>query len=48
MKQGNWLVLARTKFMLNDLEESLILTGVVLSRTSTKQIKEQDLYKASY
>ena len=30
MKEGNWLVLARTRFMLSDLEEQVILAGVVL------------------
>ena len=45
MKQGNWLVLARTRFMLNDLEEHLYSQGLYYEN-KFKTNKEQDLYKA--
>jgi len=45
MKQGNWLVLARTRFMLNDLEDHLYSQGLYYEN-KFKTNKEQDLYKA--
>ena len=45
MKQGNWLVLARTRFMLNELEEQLYSRGLYYEN-KFKTNKEQDLYKA--
>ena len=45
MKQGNWLVLARTRFMLNELEEQLYAQGLYYEN-KYKTNKEQDLYKA--
>jgi len=45
MKQGNWLVLARTKFMLADIEETLYSQGLYY-QNKFKTNKEQDLYKA--
>ena len=45
MKKGNWLVLARTRFMLNDLEETLYSQGLYYEN-KFKTNKEQDLYKA--
>ena len=45
MKQGNWLVLARTKFMLNDLENHLYSQGLYYEN-KYKTNREQDLYKA--
>ena len=45
MKQGNWLVLARTRFMLNDVEESLYSQGLYYEN-KFKTNKEHDLYKA--
>jgi DNA helicase-2/ATP-dependent DNA helicase PcrA len=45
MKQGNWLVLARTRFMLNELEEQLYSQGLYYEN-KYKTNKEQDLYKA--
>jgi DNA helicase-2/ATP-dependent DNA helicase PcrA len=45
MKQGNWLVLARTKFMLTDVEEALYEQGLYY-QNKFKTNKEQDLYKA--
>ena len=45
MKEGNWLVLARTRFMLNDLEEKLYSRGLYYEN-KFKTNKEQDLYKA--
>ena len=45
MKQGNWLVLARTRFMLNELEEQLYSRGLYYEN-KFKTNREQDLYKA--
>jgi len=45
MKQGNWLVLARTKFMLNDLEDTLYSQGLYY-QNKFKTNREQDLYTA--
>ena len=45
MKQGSWLVLARTRFMLNDLEDHLYSQGLYYEN-KFKTNKEQDLYKA--
>jgi len=45
MKQGNWLVLARTKFMLNDLEDTLYSQGLYY-QNKFKTNREQDLYIA--
>jgi len=45
MKQGNWLVLARTRFMLNDIEEKLYSQGLYYEN-KFKTNKEHDLYKA--
>ena len=45
MKQGNWLVLARTRFMLNELEEQLYAQGLYYEN-KYKTNKEQDLYRA--
>ena len=45
MKQGNWLVLARTKFMLNDLEDQLYSQGLYYEN-KYKTNREQDLYTA--
>jgi len=45
MKEGSWLVLARTRFMLNDLEEKLYSRGLYYEN-KFKTNKEQDLYKA--
>ena len=45
MKQGNWLVLARTRFMLNELEEQLYAQGLYYEN-KYKTNREQDLYKA--
>ena len=45
MKQGNWLVLARTRFMLNNLEDHLYSQGLYYEN-KFKTNKEQDLYTA--
>jgi DNA helicase-2/ATP-dependent DNA helicase PcrA len=45
MEQGNWLVLARTRFMLNELEDQLYSRGLYYEN-KFKTNKEQDLYKA--
>ena len=45
MKKGNWLVLARTKFMLNDLEDTLYSQGLYY-QNKFKTNREQDLYTA--
>ena len=45
MKKGNWIVLARTRFMLNDLEDQLYSQGLYYEN-KFKTNKEQDLYKA--
>jgi DNA helicase-2/ATP-dependent DNA helicase PcrA len=45
MKQGNWLVLARTRFMLNDLEDQLYSQGLYYEN-KYKTNREQDLYTA--
>ena len=45
MKQGSWLVLARTRFMLNELEDQLYSRGLYYEN-KFKTNKEQDLYKA--
>jgi len=45
MKEGNWLVLARTRFMLEDLEEQLFSQGLYYEN-KFKTNKEQDLYTA--
>ena len=45
MNQGNWLVLARTKFMLNDLEDQLYSQGLYYEN-KYKTNREQDLYTA--
>ena len=45
MKDGNWLVLARTKFMLSDLEDHLYSQGLYYEN-KFKTNREQDLYKA--
>ena len=37
MKKGNWLVLARTKFMLNDLEDKLYSQGLYYENKLKKQ-----------
>ena len=46
MKTGEWLVLARTKYMLKDLEETLYLNGLYY-RNKFKKTKEQDLHYAA-
>ena len=43
MSKGEWLVLARTKFMLNDLEEVLYRKGLFY-KNKFKRSYEQDLY----
>jgi DNA helicase-2/ATP-dependent DNA helicase PcrA len=43
MRKGQWLVLARTKFMLNDLEEVLYRKGLFY-KNKFKRSYEQDLY----
>ena len=43
MSKGQWLVLARTKFMLNDLEEVLYRKGLFY-KNKFKRSYEQDLY----
>ena len=45
MKKGNWLVLARTKFMLSDLEDTLYSQGLYY-QNKFKTNSEQDLYTA--
>ena len=45
MKKGNWLVLARTRFMLNDLEDTLYSQGLYYEN-KFKTNREQDLYTA--
>ena len=45
MKQGDWLVLARTRFMLNDLEDQLYSQGLYYEN-KYKTNREQDLYTA--
>ena len=45
MKQGNWLVLARTKFMLSEIEEQLYSQGLYYEN-KYKTNREQDLYTA--
>jgi len=45
MSKGQWLVLARTKFMLNDLEEVLYRKGLFY-KNKFKRSYEQDLYDA--
>ena len=45
MSTGQWLVLARTKFMLNDLEEVLYRKGLFY-KNKFKRSYEQDLYEA--
>ena len=45
MKKGNWIVLARTRFMLNDLEDQLYSQGLYYEN-KFKTNKEQDLNKA--
>ena len=45
MKKGNWLVLARTRFMLNELEDQLYSRGLYYEN-KFKTNKEHDLYKA--
>ena len=45
MKQGNWLVLARTRFMLNALEDTLYSKGIYYQNKFKKNY-EQDLYDA--
>ena len=41
MSSGEWLVIARTKYMLNDLEENLYCTGYYY-RNKFKKTKEQE------
>ena len=45
MRDGQWLVLARTKFMLNDLEDVLYRKGLFY-KNKFKKSYEQDLYEA--
>jgi superfamily I DNA/RNA helicase len=45
MKEGNWLVLARTRFMLNALEDTLYSKGIYYQNKFKKNY-EQDLYDA--
>ena len=45
MKKGNWLVLARTRFMLNDLEDQLYSQGLYYEN-KFKTNNEQELYLA--
>ena len=45
MREGNWLVLARTRFMLEDLEKQLHSQGLYFEN-KFKTNKEQDLYTA--
>jgi len=45
MKKGNWLVLARTRFMLDDLEDYIYSQGLYY-QNKYKTNKEQDLYDA--
>ena len=45
MSKGDWLVLARTKFMLNDLEDTLYQKGLYY-KNKFKKSYEEDLYEA--
>ena len=45
MSRGEWLVLARTKYMLNELEETLYLKGLYY-KNKFKKSYEEDLYEA--
>ena len=45
MREGNWLVLARTRFMLNELEDNLRSQGLYYENKFRTNV-EQDLYKA--
>ena len=45
MKEGNWLVLARTRFMLNELEDKLYSQGLYYEN-KFKTNNEQELYLA--
>ena len=47
MREGNWLVLARTRYMLNDLENVLYSKGMFY-RNKFKKAYEQDLYDAIF
>ena len=47
MSKGEWLVLARTKFMLNDLEDTLYQKGLYY-KNKFKKSYEEDLYNAIY
>jgi DNA helicase-2/ATP-dependent DNA helicase PcrA len=46
MSSGEWLVLARTKYMLNDLEDTLYRNGYYY-RNKFKKTKEQELHYAA-
>ena len=43
MSSGEWLVLARTKYMLDNLEEDLYLKGYYY-QNKFKKTKEQELH----
>jgi|TARA_R110002020_G_scaffold119302_2_gene272265 DNA helicase-2/ATP-dependent DNA helicase PcrA len=45
MKKGEWMILARTRFMLNELEETLYQKGLFY-KNKHKKSYEQDLYEA--
>ena len=45
MRKGNWLVLARTRYMLNDLENILYSQGLYY-KNKYKKAYEKDLYEA--
>ena len=45
MKNGEWMVLARTRFILNELEETLYRKGLFY-KNKHKKSYEQDLYEA--
>ena len=47
MSKGEWLILARTKFMLNDLEDTLYQKGLYY-KNKFKKSYEEDLYNAIY
>ena len=46
MTSGEWLVLARTKYMLNELEDTLYRNGLYY-RNKFKKTKEQELHDAA-
>ena len=46
MTSGEWLVMARTKYMLNELEDTLYRNGLYY-RNKFKKTKEQELHYAA-